>query len=688
MFSTDGSHSKTHVLHWALFGFFVLLQFFLFRSFANREIVWGYPIAHDQTAYLSYSYRMGELIFDRGFYSGTKSQFKECPPTQGFLLMIEVCVFYIFFGISRLTALLTNFLNFILLEAVMLWALRRLYKSWSVAWFGVALVASIKTTFFILGGLFDFRLDFTAFCFFGIYIALVLLSNVYEDLKVSLLASAALVALFLVRYITVVYAAGIMAALVAFLLIAKWMDSQHKELHARRLKHLFVCGILCVVSAVPFLWFSRQEIYRYYFVGHIFNNEKFIRAKEVGITQWMDHFTYYPKNFVKCHFGLNLLLYLLVFLFLVALFKKVKQNGAYFKDVADQLKSVFVPIAFCLISFLAPLAILTSQISKSPIVVGIVATPVVWLFIIVYRVMVFRASRALALCALLMAVVLCGDRLLAGYAGRGPFAYRKDDVRSITAMYTELASYCRRTDNRSPRLSVDNITEFLGNNLLKVEAYERLGIVLDVFGKLGHSIFEIGPDAITGLLNDSDLLISSDRFEYKRGPFPCYDSFQKHRGLIQKKAREDFIFVKEYPLRDMNLSVWVKPSFSIRGTVDDGWVTVDGLRLVIPKEVASSVQTVSFSFKQSEKMRTKTQPQMEAFCVVEGQRVQKLNCEIEQSQGAYRVRCDCPVTQGVSDANIDVLFNQYFEVDQSQASGDSQKLFLLEILDKQTKLKS
>ena len=48
----------------------LLCQYAFFLQFAEREIVWGYPMAYDQTTFLARAYETYDHMLSHGFLSG------------------------------------------------------------------------------------------------------------------------------------------------------------------------------------------------------------------------------------------------------------------------------------------------------------------------------------------------------------------------------------------------------------------------------------------------------------------------------------------------------------------------------------------------------------------------------------------------------------------------------------------
>src|ERR1035441_3130463 len=85
----------------------LILQFALFLQFAQREIVWGYPMAYDQTVFLSKAYETFDDMLSHGLLSGLAHGISlRVPP--GKLLHVQASLTYFLLGPSRLSSIILN----------------------------------------------------------------------------------------------------------------------------------------------------------------------------------------------------------------------------------------------------------------------------------------------------------------------------------------------------------------------------------------------------------------------------------------------------------------------------------------------------------------------------------------------------------------------------------------------------
>jgi len=544
-----------------LFLWVLLLQWGLFQSFILGEIVWGYPTHHDQTAYLLDSYALHEAIRRDGLSKATAQFVQYRIPAQGFLLVYEAALFYFVAGASRASALLLNFLHYLAFQIFAFWAVRKLTQSWTNAWIGLGLILSVRTLFYEAGGIADFRLDFAGFCLFGVYLGSVLYSRIFASRKWAMVSSGIALILILTRFISTLYVFGLLFAFGLTLLGLSFFWKERQNAFRSRVKNILLSSGILVFGAAPFFWFARKSIYAYYFVSHLSDSEQKIRIQEVGIFQWFQHLTFYPRSLFYDHLGKGTVYYMGgLWILLIGVFLFLKKRRVQRAEPRGVLP-FFETGLFLIFSVLVPFGILTLNLHKSRVVIDILVAPSIWIFLFLFIFTLRRLesySNLWKLLPLLTALMLGIDRQWSGYTGNGPFYHSKRDTRQVVQMYEALSAYCMQTGNLTPAYSVNHINDYLGNNIFSCIAYEHLGVLLRVTGKLGHSIFEISKEESFRFLDESDIVVLTDRTEDVLAPFPFFDSMKKQRQEINQKVAADFSLFKTYRLHSTRLRAYVR----------------------------------------------------------------------------------------------------------------------------------
>ena len=146
-----------------------------------------------------------------------------------------------------------------------------------LGYLALGLVLSEITLWFWEGdGLFDFRIDFLAYCLYGIWVCAVIRSQLFLHRNLSL--GCGLIGTFLVlnRFVTFTYLVGVSAGFALFCgIIARWRKDAEVVLRLReRLLNLGLSTALLIILVVPMLIHNWKAIEGYYVVGHAVGDEK------------------------------------------------------------------------------------------------------------------------------------------------------------------------------------------------------------------------------------------------------------------------------------------------------------------------------------------------------------------------------------------------------------------------------
>ncbi len=154
--------------------------------------------------------------------------------------------------------------------------------------------------------LFDFRMDFLAYCLYGVWACTVIHSQLFLHRYWSL--GCGLIAAFLVlnRFVTVTYLLGVSAgfALICGTVAIFWR--KEADLVSRLRRRLFNLGLSTVVLLVvvlPILIRNRHAIHDYYVVNHVVGEERYVRAALLGIHDLAGHLSFYPNSIIQDHLG-------------------------------------------------------------------------------------------------------------------------------------------------------------------------------------------------------------------------------------------------------------------------------------------------------------------------------------------------------------------------------------------------
>src|SRR5262249_50400945 len=92
---------------WLGLALLLLIQYGMFRQYAEREVTWCFPQHCDQSAYLGRTYACYERILDDGPWEGVVSALERKIP-NGLILEAEASLLSLVLGPTRMTALTVN----------------------------------------------------------------------------------------------------------------------------------------------------------------------------------------------------------------------------------------------------------------------------------------------------------------------------------------------------------------------------------------------------------------------------------------------------------------------------------------------------------------------------------------------------------------------------------------------------
>jgi hypothetical protein len=279
-----------------------LLEGLIFYQFYAVEVVEYFPGFHDQTLYLTTSYRLQEEITTNGIHAVVREIVGPTLPT-GLLLPIEGVIPSFLISDPRLARLILNFAVFCGLQVTVFLLCANYWRNMALGVIAVGLLLCTQTAWFWAGGIFDFRLDFIAFCLYGIWVCLVIYSNVYLSTTLSVVGGLVAALLVLHRFLTGVYLFVILVYLL-FLFVAYWvLVPEHRRNSRVRLLNLALSSAYLFGLTTPILSRNWSAIHGYYVGLHATGEERWVRLKEAGVTSLVDFFAYYPRSLVEDHLG-------------------------------------------------------------------------------------------------------------------------------------------------------------------------------------------------------------------------------------------------------------------------------------------------------------------------------------------------------------------------------------------------
>lgn len=488
-----------------------------------------YPPIFDQLGYYLSTYDLIAAFHARGAAAFVVELFQPASAT-GSTFVLQGALLSFIGGENRTALLSINLVYLLALQLVMFFVIRS-RSSVAFAWTGMALLLSMATLFNSAGGIYDYRIDFSAFCLYGIWACLIVWSHAFRDTGRTVAVAVVGILLIYSRFFTIIYIGGVLGALLATNILAIWLSrtTDRKAIATTRARNIVLAGIIIAAICLPRLYLSRDAIYGYYMIGHVLGEEKFIRAHELGLYSVAGHLRFYPTSIVR-HIGL---LTLLIASALAGW--SLWREGTTMGEMHTRLRRFSHEFIALALAVLIPVAILTINVSKSPVVGGVVTVPIV-LMMVLFGAAIWPRGAAVGLgrsVRLNVATIAMAVALFA-FVTKGLSSSDlapRAELERITELAGSIARYA--ADHRLDRisLSTDRVDDYQNIGTPKLYSIERLHRNLDVAGLLGHGIYSIfatsREDALR-LLAESDVIVLTDAVTDRAHPYPMNTKIKEY----------------------------------------------------------------------------------------------------------------------------------------------------------------
>jgi hypothetical protein len=537
-------------------GLLFLVELSLFTNFYRREIAWNVPTAFDQCVYLLQSYKAQARVLDHGLAQLPLAAYESVSKVaNGCALPYEGAGLALVLGGTRFPRLLVNLLAFFVAQAFVFTTAMRTGAGRAASWTAIGLILCQRTAWFWAGGLFDFRIDFFAYCFYGAWACAVIRSNVFLDRRWSIGAGLLAALLALNRFVTLTYLAGVCSALAVVFCTVWWTrrhDAASAARSAGRLVNLFLSIIPLLVLVGPVLWLDRQSIFDYYVVGHLLGSEKYIRLREVGVADLKDFLLFYPHSILEVHLGKVFVAAGVVALAAAGLGRLAASRGAQATEPIRRPDSRRLQFLFLSLAILIPVVLLTCDISKSPVVGGIVGIPIALLV----AVLVVHRDNAFARGGAMIVFVLGMANTLDHASQRLPSMRLHADLQRVVDMGEWMTQYSFNHHWKRPLVSYDMISNDYNAYALACVGYERCGELVDFIPLLGASILKIGrADAMSDLAQSDFAILTTAP---KIGPYPFYDGIKEYENDLDAWAAHNMKMARTFDFDGNKVTLYVR----------------------------------------------------------------------------------------------------------------------------------
>lgn len=494
---------------WSLFALLALAEFLLFDIMTSRHHAWVYPRWNDQIQYLTECYTGYEYLRQHGFWAGMAHTLSN-PAAQGTLHDFFAVLIFCIAGPSRSAALSLNFLAFLAWQGAVFATWSRLAKRWSVAWLGVGLLLCLHVLVDVSqGSPVDFRLDWLACCAVGVVSCLALYTDGLRHTGWTAVWGASIGIAILIRFVTTAYFGVMFAALLGMLLLGLICSKQKAHTGARVLR-LILAGAVAAAISLPFLWHNRDWVLNYYWIGHLTGPESAIRSPQFGILRSLAFV--FGESLWRLHLGLWFVSAASVSLVGLAIAVWLKGKPSAQPDTAGRNGLGYASLMGAIL-LLIPAAILVLHSQKSLHVESVLVPGLLTILLTIATAFVWRIGNT----SRFIPVVIASGTLLVGvlhftvYVLRYPHSPEfTADARKVNQLADYLYSTARLNGLVTPNLGVDQITDCLDGQIMRVICYERHRQWVPFMMTLPTGIAEENESILWERLQHSDFMLVTD----------------------------------------------------------------------------------------------------------------------------------------------------------------------------------
>ena len=572
-----------------------------------------FPRNFDQTAYYLDTYELIDRVQANG-WRALLEELLQAHHATGLVFTVYGTLFGVIIGPWRTAIISLNLVHFLALQLVLFSAVRARTRNVDFAWIALALLllcgAVFMTTGGGAGGIYDYRIDFAAFCMYGIWVCLIVWSRTFRDTERALIVGVAGIFLVLLRFFTVVYVAAILGTLLIGFIFAIKNRSQPlgRGLAIQRARNVVLSGLLTAIFVCPILFLARNAIYNYYVVGHFLGEEKYIRAGEANLHTVSDHLLFYPKSVGVDHIGrlaARVMAVLAIGVVACALFVE----RASLRDLVKRLQCYRFEFLALGAAVIAPLVILTIDISKSPVVGGIAVVPIVltvvlfcaaiwprkllqirlvdvlafsrpnwamdvpiatrfWVDKVLRKAVMIRIGSLLCIPPLIFAAFTFVHE-----GNINLWHMSRTDLAEISRLNKEAAHYALKNGINKPIASFDRVVDYFNRGTLELfgfEGFHRLVPFEAGFGHGTYGIFATQRETALHLVEQSDIVLLTDPLRGRDAPYPMNTKIREYWSDLSSWVGQNRLLLAQGNIGGIPHRVFVKPPIRIQDVSKDG----------------------------------------------------------------------------------------------------------------------
>lgn len=545
---------RTARWQWLLFGGLLLAEFLVFDRLVSRHHAWVYPRWNDQVQYLTEAYTSYERLRADGLWAGIRESIRN-PAAQGTLHDLAAVLIFSVFGPSRSAALSLNMLAFLGWQAATFAAWRRLTGRWSFAWLAAGLLLGLRTlTATDPGSPIDFRLDWLACCAVGTAVSLGLLHDGFRHRGWSAAFGLAVGVAITARFLTLVYFAAALAVLLLWL-GGRLLRGPRAET-GRRLLNLLLAAAVAAAVALPLLWTNREWVYNYYWIGHLSGPESALRSPNFGVARSIDFV--FRESLSNHHLGGFFWSLGAVALAGLGGLTAWRRAGT---AIPVPVSARLLPAAgLGLLLFLIPGAVLVLHAQKSPLVVSVLLPGLTTVLLALLAGLARQLpatrfhQRAFAVLALGICVASAWH-FVTGYLRQPHSEVFVTGARKVNALADHFLAASRRSHLETPRIAVDQVTDSLDAQIMRVICYERRGVWVPFIMTLPTGIMEESPELLHQRLRESDFVLLTDAMPGE-GHWPYDRQMRRLHPEMKAWADANLQAVESFPLFNRQMTLY------------------------------------------------------------------------------------------------------------------------------------
>jgi hypothetical protein len=534
-------------------GLVCVFEALLLHNVAGTAVAPFFPRTYDQIQYLTESYRVYEAARSHGLVQGVLGSFLE-PRVQGWLLQLQAGLLFLITGPQRLVALDLNIaylLAFLVTGGALVY--RRLGLGPALVFTG--LVVSASTVPRLVGGLFDFRLDFAALCAWGMVVTVLAYSN-----GVGLRRWPAWLALVIsgevfitVRTLGFVYLVGT----TVLLILATGMALAHEgKKHVTGTRRSLLSALaIWAITEIAFVAQNWELVRNYYVGGHFLTSDVVAQGPSFRLEELANAVGFYPRSVLVDHFGTvgQALLAATVAhgLVFVAWRRRTSSHSRRTTEDAFGLNLRWVSVVVAA-SLVVPYGALTLDPARSDVVGGILLPPIVLAATVALGVAAARSHapaplvhRGLVLFGVGCVLAACLTQAW-GLLRRSPDLAVDGEAARASQLILTLADTALGRLGRPVVWSIDAHVDFGAIQVISVYYFEQRGVWPDLASGLGEAPPEsfITPEEARTIAAGSDVLILTQTNGFS--PPYAYDrSVAQAAPILRAVASESFDLVAQ-----------------------------------------------------------------------------------------------------------------------------------------------